>query len=326
MLRVIGMELLDERPVWSMSGAEMLAALDQLQADLTRRQVRRLELLAALDANGHAKDIGAGDTVRLLSVRHRLDPRDVRHDLRLATALPKYPTVSAALTSGTDSTDVSQPPTDVRLNPAQAQAIVSALEKVPVTAMVPIEDLQVAEEQMVKAGRFLSSGWKTHADFLQVMVGAIGELTHLYLPAMEAAGHGRILNVASLAGLVHPAGMAPYNAVKAGVVALTETLGHELSPYGVGASVVCPSYFRTNLMDSLRGADEALGAVVTQLVERSPLTADDIAAAVLAGIDRDEELIVPDPFARQAWELKQRDRPAYDALMRAQAAKLEERS
>ncbi|WP_328525714.1 HNH endonuclease signature motif containing protein [Kribbella sp. NBC_00359] len=152
------MELLDERPVWSMSGAEMLAGLDQLQADLTRRQVRRLELLAALDANGHAKDIGAGDTVRLLSVRHRLDPRDVRRDLRLATALPRYPTVSAALTNGTYSTDVSQPPTDVPLNPAQAHAIVSALEKVPVTAMVPIEDLQVAEEQMVKAARFLSSG------------------------------------------------------------------------------------------------------------------------------------------------------------------------
>ena len=159
MPRVIGMELLDERPVWSMSGAEMLAALDQLQADLTRRQVRRLELLAALDANGHAKDIGAGDTVRLLSVRHRLDPRDVRRDLRLATALPKYPTVSAALTNGTNSvTDVPQPPTDVPLNPAQAQAIVAALEKVPVTAMVPIEDLRVAEEQMVKAARFLSSG------------------------------------------------------------------------------------------------------------------------------------------------------------------------
>ena len=51
-------------------------------------------------------------------------------------------------------------------------------------------------------GRFLSSGWEVHRDFLQVMVGAVVELTHRLLPAMEAAGHGRILNVASLAGLV----------------------------------------------------------------------------------------------------------------------------
>ena len=64
-----GMDVLDERPVWSMSGSEMLTALDALQAELTRIQVRRLELLAGLDANGHAKDIGARDTVQLVSVR-----------------------------------------------------------------------------------------------------------------------------------------------------------------------------------------------------------------------------------------------------------------
>ena len=77
-------------------------------------------------------------------------------------------------------------------------------------------------------------------------------------------------------------------------------------------------------MDSLRGADEALGAVVTQLVERSPLTADDIAAAVLAGIDAGDEIILPDPAARAAYELKQRDRAAYDVQMRHQAARLEQ--
>ena len=63
---------------------------------------------------------------------------------------------------------------------------------------------------------------------------------------------GRIVNVASLAGLVHPAGMGSYNAVKAAVVAFTETTGHELAAYGGTAHAVCPSYFRTNLTDSLR--------------------------------------------------------------------------
>ncbi len=144
-----------------------------------------------------------------------------------------------------------------------------------------------------------------------------------FVPMLKRQRSGRIVNVASLAGLVHPAGMASYNAVKAGVVALTETLGHELAPYDVHTSVVCPSYFRTHLMDSLRGADEALGAVVTQLVETSPLTADDIAAAVLAGIDADEQIILPDPAARAAYDLKLRNRPAYDAQMRHQAERLD---
>ena len=44
---------------------------------------------------------------------------------------------------------------------------------------------------------------------------------------------------------------------------------------------------------------------------------------MLAGIDRGDELIVPDEPARAAYALKQTDRPAYDAMMRAQAAKLD---
>jgi len=143
-----------------------------------------------------------------------------------------------------------------------------------------------------------------------------------FVPLFKRQRSGHIVNVASLAGLVHPAGMASYNAVKAAVVALTETAGHELASYGVRASVVCPSYFRTNLMSSLRGSDEAVGAVVQQLVEKSPLTAYDIAAEVLAGLDRGDEVIVPDQPARDAWALKQSDRAAYDAVMRKQAAKL----
>jgi hypothetical protein len=86
--------------------------------------------------------------------------------------------------------------------------------------------------------------------------------------------------------------------------------------------VVCPSYFRTNLLSSMQGADTALAGVVAHLVESSPLTADDIAAAVLEGVDRGDELIVPDQAARDAWALKQGDRATYDAVMRAQAAKL----
>ena len=145
-----------------------------------------------------------------------------------------------------------------------------------------------------------------------------------FTPVFKRQGSGRIVNVASLAGLVHPAGMASYNAVKAAVVALTETLGHELAAYGVTAHVVCPSYFRTNLLSSLRGADGALGSIVTHLVETSPFTAGDIAAAVLAGLDAGETLILPDPMARAAYDLKLRDRPGYDAQMRRQAARLDE--
>ena len=78
--------------------------------------------------------------------------------------------------------------------------------------------------------------------------------------------------------------MGSYNAVKAAVVAFTETTGHELASSGGTAHAVCPSYFRTNLTESLRSADPAVGGVMRRLVEESPISADDIAAAVLEGL------------------------------------------
>ncbi len=145
-----------------------------------------------------------------------------------------------------------------------------------------------------------------------------------FVPVFKRQTSGLVVNVASLAGLVPPGGMAAYNAVKAAVVALTETAGHELAPYGVTAVAVCPSYFRTNLGADAQTSDPLVAQVVGRLVEESPLTADDIAAAVLAGLDAGAELILPDRPAQTAWSLKQTDRAAYDAMMRGQAAKLQE--
>jgi NAD(P)-dependent dehydrogenase (short-subunit alcohol dehydrogenase family) len=146
-----------------------------------------------------------------------------------------------------------------------------------------------------------------------------------FTPLFKEQRSGHLVTVASLAGLVHPAGMAPYNAAKAALVALTETAGHELEAYGVRATAVCPSYFRSDLVSSMQGTDDTMAAVVSQLVERSAVSADDVATAVLAGVDQGLELILPDAGAQQSWALKQRDRAAYDSLMRAQAAKLAER-
>ena len=54
----------------------------------------------------------------------------------------------------------------------------------------------------------------------------------------------------------------------------------------------------------------------------APLGPDEIAAAVLEGMERGEELILPDEAARAAYRLKLTDRAAYDQMMRKQAARL----
>jgi uncharacterized protein len=99
-------------------------------------------------------------------------------------------------------------------------------------------------------GRYLSSSWKTHADFLQVMIHAVGELTHLYLPAMEIAGHGRILNIASLAGLVpSSAGHTMYGATKAWLIRFSECLALETASKGVNVTALCPGFTYSEFHD-----------------------------------------------------------------------------
>jgi NAD(P)-dependent dehydrogenase (short-subunit alcohol dehydrogenase family) len=163
--------------------------------------------------------------------------------------------------------------------------------------------------------------WLTEINLFGVVRGV-----RTFAPLLKRQGSGRIVNVASLAGLVHPPGMGSYNAIKAAVVAFSETMAHELAPYGVSCSAVCPSYFRTNLTASLRGADTDVASKVSEMVAQSPITAEEIAAAVLAGIDVGEELIVPDEPARAAYDLKRGHRAAYDAEMRRVAARLKERA
>ncbi|MCR1785207.1 SDR family NAD(P)-dependent oxidoreductase [Nocardioides carbamazepini] len=184
-------------------------------------------------------------------------------------------------------------------------------------------DVLVNNAGIAGGGRLDVSGideWQRLVDIN--LLGAVRG-TATFTPVFKRQGSGRIVNIASLAGLVHPAGMGGYNATKAAVVALTETTGHELAAHGVTAHVVCPSYFRTNLMAAVEGRDAALQTVMTKLVEDAPLGPDEIAAAVLDGIDAGTELIVPDEAARAAYQLKLADRASYDAVMRAQARKLD---
>ncbi|MEU4295435.1 DUF222 domain-containing protein, partial [Kribbella sp. NPDC026596] len=149
------MELLGERPVWSMSSSEKLTTLDTLDAELGRLETYRLHLIAALDHDGYAEEIGAHDTAQLLTFRYRLDPPQARRDLRLARTLPKYPTVTNALPDTTPGAQAEAwPEAEVFLRPAQAEAIVFALEKVPTT--VPADNLNVAEKELVTLARHLN--------------------------------------------------------------------------------------------------------------------------------------------------------------------------
>ena len=143
-----------------------------------------------------------------------------------------------------------------------------------------------------------------------------------FTPLFKEQGSGHLVNTASLAGLVHAPGMAAYNAVKAGVVAVSETLSHELAPHGIAVTVVCPSFFRSGLDASFQGADAELEEAGRAMVSRSRRSADEVAATVVRGIDARRDVVLTDVDGRIAWRAKRFARPAYTAVMKRAAKRV----
>lgn len=85
---------------------------------------------------------------------------------------------------------------------------------------------------------------------------------------VEAGGGGRIINMGSIAGLTGLPNLAPYNASKAALDALTRTLAVELGPAGVLCNSVAPGTVATEMVEGLMVANPALRE---RLVARSPL-------------------------------------------------------
>jgi short-subunit dehydrogenase len=93
------------------------------------------------------------------------------------------------------------------------------------------------------SGALEANPWEVHAAFLRVMVDAPAELIHRLLPAMRTRGYGRIVNVASLAGLVPAAaGNTMYPASKAFLIKFTEALALENAEAGINITALCPGF------------------------------------------------------------------------------------
>jgi NAD(P)-dependent dehydrogenase (short-subunit alcohol dehydrogenase family) len=165
-------------------------------------------------------------------------------------------------------------------------------------------DLVVNNAGVSQAGSIVDTSladwqWTIDINLLGVVRGC-----RAFVPLLRAQGAGTILNIASMAGLVYLPGASAYNATKAAVVALSETLELELAEHGIRVCVACPSFFRSNLGQHMRAADAHSEKIGRRLVERARLSSDDIARLILEGLARGETHILPHKEGRSAWRTK----------------------
>jgi len=140
------------------------------------------------------------------------------------------------------------------------------------------------------AQAYIDTSWEQQRDFLQVLVNAPCELAHRVLPGMIDRRFGRIVNVASVAGLV-PGGPRAglYGAAKALLVRFSQTLHLETAAWGVHVCALCPGFTFTEFHD--------VNNTRAQVGERAPpwiwMGADEVAAAGYEAAEANRPICVP---------------------------------
>jgi uncharacterized protein len=143
-------------------------------------------------------------------------------------------------------------------------------------------------------GRYASTTWEQQRAFLQVLVTAVAELTHRLLPGMLGRRWGRIVNVASLAGLLPGvAGHTLYAAAKSFVISFSESLALETAAQGINVTASCPGFTLSEFHD-VTGTRKQVNTLPKWLWLDADRVAGESVDAVMAG----RTIYVPGPINR----------------------------
>jgi len=124
-------------------------------------------------------------------------------------------------------------------------------------------------------GHFHRHEWPVHEQFLRVMLGVPTELAYRLLPGMQARGWGRIVNVASLAGLIPgSAGNTLYGASKSYLIKFSQSLALENRPRGVLVQALCPGFTWSEFHD-VSGARHLMNRMPRAMFQTAAAVADE---------------------------------------------------
>lgn len=130
---------------------------------------------------------------------------------------------------------------------------------------------------------------------------------HVFTPILREAEPSRaprgIINVASAAAFGAAPGMAAYNVSKAGVLSLSETLAAELAGTPVRVTVLCPTFVKTNILETGRISEQS-SELAGKLMRWTGLSAEKVARTCLDAHDRGELYCMPQYDAKIGWNIK----------------------
>lgn len=143
---------------------------------------------------------------------------------------------------------------------------------------------------------------------IQLNVTALTRLAHAAAPGFVSRGHGAIINIASIVALAPDLLNGTYAGTKAFVLALTQSLHHELGAKGVQVQAVLPGATSTDFWN-------VAGVPVSHLPSDIVMDVEEMVDAALVGFDRHELVTIPSLPDAAEWE-------AFDAARRAMGPKL----
>lgn len=139
---------------------------------------------------------------------------------------------------------------------------------------------------------------------MEINVFGIVNMCQQFVPIFKQQGIGSIVNVASQAGLTPIPFMSSYNASKAAVVSLSETLRLELADDNINVSVLCPGFFKTNLGSSLRTQLPTMEKLLGKLFDKSPINAAQVADIAYQGESKKQFLLLTHQQGKRLYQLK----------------------
>lgn len=163
-------------------------------------------------------------------------------------------------------------------------------------------DVLVNNAGIAIAGRTDETSMEEWRRIFEVNFFGVLRTTQAMLPLISQGGH--IINVASFAGIAAAPGLVAYNTTKAAVISFSESLRAELVDREIGVSVACPAFFKTRLMETSGAPHDKTRAMVERVMERSKITADDVAEQVFASVRTRQFMLIPHVDARWYWRWK----------------------